>query len=335
MKLKSINTSTVDGTEYVVIAYIDDDGHPCTSLRPSDEMTDKAVFAFVNGQMDMDDLIKTLVRPSDIVDKCAKTINAKLERISEHLSCDGCHVYFDNESFSNLALDPALEEHLVRCINDGDDEDVKSWANFAERLYGNTDATIRSQIVSWLDAQGWLTIDTKGRLVGYRGCKADGKGTMTPFSVHSGSAIVDGTPINGHIPNHIGSIIEMPRNAVQNDPTVGCSSGLHVGTFDYACDWAPNDGWLLRVAVAPEDIVSVPFECSSSKIRCCRFEVLDATPAREVPEIANSYRSSLTYDCHDCDDDDDEPKGSIVCDDWPYKSFVDVWNEHFGVFMTR
>lgn len=74
--------------------------------------------------------------------------------------------------------------------------------------------------------------------------------------------------------NTVGSVVEMPRENVTFDPTVGCSAGLHVATLDYAKDYAGGDGIVVAVKVDPADVVSVAYECTSQKIRVCRYEVI-------------------------------------------------------------
>jgi hypothetical protein len=64
----------------------------------------------------------------------------------------------------------------------------------------------------------------------------------------------------------------MPRDQVQFDPGVGCHTGLHVGTFEYAAGFA--QGALLEVVVNPRDVVSVPTDCGAQKMRTCRYTVV-------------------------------------------------------------
>lgn len=80
---------------------------------------------------------------------------------------------------------------------------------------------------------------------------------------------------SGKFDNSIGAVCEVPPGAVNIDPNQYCSAGLHVCSFDYLPSYASEGDPVLVVKVDIEDILSIPFDYDGSKIRCCRFEVLD------------------------------------------------------------
>lgn len=288
--MKNITNISQTGN-IVTIQYTDENGTLCRNIFVADDEKIGHITDFATGAITADELLDAVCEDTQYtkVDEIKNNINFRLERISNHLTTDGMHVYFDGADFGKIRLDTTLENHLVRMLTDRHNDnniDWVSYVNFTERLYTNVDPEIRERIVEWLAAQSWLTFTEDGRLVGYRGTTVDENGT--PCSVHEGPGIVNGEIVNGHVPNPVGAIVEIDRSLVVKDSATGCASGMHVGTYDYAVGWAHYDGYVLRVAVAPEDIISVPFDCSAQKIRCCRFEVLEATPANEVKE-ANDY----------------------------------------------
>lgn len=204
----------------------------------------------------------------------AKTVQAKFEALGDQFSVRGGTVYFDNEPVHSV-----LTEHILRFLEAG----VENWqplVNFGEKLFANPNEHSREQTYEWLQARlnvdGGFTLADDGDLVGYKGVKDDGNGGF--LSVNSGTAIVDGETVTGHIPNNIGSTVEMPRGEVEFDPATGCSRGLHVGTFDYAAGWGTN-GRVLEVRVNPRDIVSVPTDCGAQKLRCCRYRIVGVLDA--------------------------------------------------------
>jgi hypothetical protein len=136
---------------------------------------------------------------------------------------------------------------------------------FLERLDANPSRRSREQLFSWTSRHD-LEIDEDGFLIGYKGV------TTELTSISHGSAYVDDVLHKGAIPNRVGSVISMPREDVQDDPTVTCSYGLHVGNKQYAQDFGRT---LLVVRVDPADVVSVPTDYDGQKMRCCRYEVLD------------------------------------------------------------
>ncbi|MCE3285930.1 MAG: hypothetical protein K0R70_2186, partial [Steroidobacteraceae bacterium] len=176
--------------------------------------------------------------------------------------------YFDGDEVHGTLVDT-----ILRFMAEG--EDFGPLVKFFENVAANPNDHSREQLYDWLLAQqrkdGGVTIDEDGMLVAYKGVRRDGDGSLV--SGWAGKAIVDGVEVEGHIPNKIGSVIEMPRTQVVHDPASACSRGLHVGTFAYAKGYAR--GALLRVSVNPRDVVSVPTEAGGEKVRVCRYVVED------------------------------------------------------------
>lgn len=165
------------------------------------------------------------------------------------------------------------------------DSEWTSLIAFIDNLFENMDANVRKQLFRWLefelnDSRGRnIRINQDGHLIGFKGCK----GTVeAPMSVHSGFAIVDGVLVEGNIPNKLGSVISMPRSAVTADPKVGCAPGLHVGTYDYASNWGSV---LVTVKVDPRDVVSVPYETDSQKMRVSKYTVEDLAENLDMGRI--------------------------------------------------
>ena len=94
----------------------------------------------------------------------------------------------------------------------------------------------------------------------------------------------------------------MRRNGVCDDANVGCSSGFHAGSYEYAKGYASGGGNLMVVEIDPSDVVSVPFDCDCQKLRTAKYKVvahyetIDATPLEH-----DLYDSG-----YDVDYDDDE-----------------------------
>ena len=287
-------TSSEKNGDMLVVRYeVEGGGREFVAVTPTPAAA-RAVEMFVSGEIGAAELVDS-VRPDLGAGAVAARVARRLERVTDRISTDGVNVWLDNDDMSRTDLDPALERHLVRLLAEGAGQgDWRAWAAFADRLYRNVDPEIRGRIVGWLEAQGWLSFTEDGRIVGYRGCMTGRDGVAC--SVHCGPAVVDGEPVNGHVPNPDGAVVEMPRSRVTRDFSEGCASGLHVGTYDYAASWASGNPGpkVLRVAVAPEDVVSVPFDCSSQKIRCCRFEVLDHV---DLPGLARSEWEGMSYGC--------------------------------------
>lgn len=318
-----------DMKDCYIIQGIDDNGNSMVIQKPAgSKIVQKAVERFneaahaylasVRTDADKEELqdetdvfLATLngVNENGFVAKAREIVTSRIDHLTDRITCDGFHVYYDNGDFNKLGIDPVLEDHLIRIIaGTGEDakgdHDVLAWCRFTEKLYSNPNKDIVGRFVEWLKAQNWLTLTDDGNIIGYRGCGSDSEGE--PASIHTGPAIVNGVSVNGHVPNHVGDVVEYDRTQVTVDYANGCASGLHVGTYDYAVGWGTD--WLLRVELDPRDVVSVPFDCSSQKVRCCRFKVLDKTPIKDLDPTV-SWHDDLTYGDYDDDDEGDGNDG--------------------------
>ena len=78
----------------------------------------------------------------------------------------------------------------------------------------------------------------------------------------------------GKFLNTIDSVLEMPRNKVDDDKNVGCSYGFHAGTVEYAKDFMGREGHLMIVEINPADVVSIPTDCQFQKLRTSKYKVV-------------------------------------------------------------
>lgn len=102
----------------------------------------------------------------------------------------------------------------------------------------------------------------------------------------------------GKFSNHVGAVLKMVRNAVDDDANVGCSTGFHAGSLEYANNWAGADGHLMVVEIDPADVVSVPLDCNCQKLRTAKYVVVDELKDRKA--LPDTYIPEPT------EDDDDE-----------------------------
>lgn len=196
-------------------------------------------------------------------------------RLGDRVTAANGRIYLDGDEIEN-----ALTKQIVRFLEDGED-DWEPLVKFFEKVLSNPNEHSREQLYVWLDRHN-LTISEEGDMVVYKGCSRGSDGILR--STRSGPAIVNGQEINDYVPNEIGSIIEMQRSSVVHDPSIGCSVGLHVGTHNYAQDYAVG-GALLEVHVNPRDVVSVPTDCNAQKVRVARYKV--------VREVEDEYQQSV------------------------------------------
>lgn len=255
----------------------------------------KNLTVFVDGDMYVADeqhpLFDTLVLKAvqgdlSIVNDFDASVAAatKFENVSERVSVANGRVYFDGDE-----LDDVYSQQIIDFLEQ-DVDDWKPLVKFYEKALTNPDAHSRENLARWIesvranDGSG-ITINDDGDLVGYKGVTADLK------SIRSGPGIVNGVATDGHLDNTPGNVVEMARSKVQHDPSVGCSVGLHVGTWNYAKGF--SQGPVLEVVVNPRDVVSVPTDCGGQKMRVSRYRVVQTldnpynTPVAPVEDFFN------------------------------------------------
>jgi len=225
-------------------------------------------------------------------------------KVSERVSVAGGHVFVDGEEVND-----GLANHIIRFMDDNDSSRAMALVNFLEKVVTNPNEHSREQLYDWLSRYDFA-INDEGNFLAYKGVVNRNNGdSKYPYeSSSSGRAIVDGQVYNGRIPNGVGAVVEMPRGDVQHDPSVGCHTGLHAGTWEYASTF--TSGPCLLVEINPRDVVSVPPDCDWQKIRTCRYTVVEVIDNK----LDSSYHSTST----DLDEDfsDDEPYYGDEDDSW-------------------
>lgn len=298
------------------------------SSSPNWNRASEAMDSFVAGNTTVEELAKIVLDATDT----ASTVREKLTTIKgldSRLAINGNQIVFDGDP-----IDPVLEDRIFSMLNeDGSPRDELNWRSFSkfvDNLYKNVSEDVRSQLFGWLayeeDQGNGFALTPDGCFIGFKGCA----GTVEePVSINHGTAYVNDERYDGAIPNKVGSVVSMPRSRVQADPAVGCSTGLHVGTYDYASNWA--HGVLLTVKVDPRDVVSVPTECAAQKIRTCRYEIVG---------VAEGPNNTLTWgddnwgdsedDHYDGWEDEDEPEYGY-CDNCGDEVDIDELDVHDGL----
>lgn len=203
-------------------------------------------------------------------------IGEKLENLSERVKFDGSNVFFDGDVVHNT-----LSDHIVRMAQEKNPR-LGAMVKFLENLAQNPSEASRNSLFDWIEnlrnLGEELTITKDGMLLAYKGVMIDSEGVSR--SISSGPGIIDGVPYKGHLPNREGSVIEIARSYVDANAAVGCSRGLHAGTWGYAHGFAR--GRTLEVEINPRDVVSVPADCAWQKLRVSRYVVIRETDAPET-----------------------------------------------------
>lgn len=137
---------------------------------------------------------------------------------------------------------------------------------FFEKLKDNPSYNSRQMLYKFLEHNGH-PITPEGNFIAYRGVTHDFK------DVHTKT-----------FDNSVGSICEMNRDLVDDNPNNTCSAGLHVACYDYANSFGHT---LVEVEVDPRDVVCVPTDYNGTKMRTCRFKVLNVCKNERNEQIYN------------------------------------------------
>lgn len=237
------------------------------------------VESYIDGNMERDVLGIALLSMSRPIEQVKERFRKIEGLLNGRVTTNDSTVLIDYDK-----IDPALEAHILRLLKGGLDPDTDTdwvaFSRFLDKLYSNTSENVRSQFFGWAATVGshenGFTLTEDGDLIAYKGVHKDEKGTF--WSSWSGTAYVDGEKHQGQIPNPIGSVIEMPRSEVSDDPSSPCSVGLHVGSYRFANSWGEHT---LMVQFSPAAIVSVPSDSAHQKIRVHRYKVLREVKTKE------------------------------------------------------
>jgi hypothetical protein len=201
-----------------------------------------------------EDYVRELANPALRLGRALKAVDPRYDFDLYTLSYDG------------LPLSGALADLIKDRLTSGN-ADWERFAKFAARLEANPSYHAKQALFKFIEGKR-LAILADGRFVGHKGVNKDGLSTYSgPNNFVNG--VLYGKPgVATRVPHAVGTVISKRRGDVDDSPAA-CATGLHVGSHEYAKDFASV---LLTVAVAPEDVVGG--EMMGWKFRTSKYEVL-------------------------------------------------------------
>ena len=173
----------------------------------------------------------------------------------------------------------SLQEEVLRIYNAAGN--LTSMVNFVTKLANNPDPDVRDQLYGFVRACG-LTLTMDGDFLAYKKIRSDYK------DIYSGT-----------MDNSVGTVLEMPRHAVEKDPEKTCSRGLHFAAYGYLSHYGSSeDNRIVLVKVSPSDVVSIPTDYNNMKGRACRYQIY-----KEVELQEELKHSPAVYDIEDTEDE--------------------------------
>lgn len=195
--------------------------------------------------------------------------------------------------YKGQKLPEVLKNKLLDLYKAGT-KDFSHLFKFIDNLLANPDENSREQLYSFLVHEN-MPITDDGTFIAYKAVQSD----FYSITGNTKTVILEGK-VNekGQILNEIGKTIRMRHDDVENNPSVGCSHGLHVGSFKYADDFKGGHGRMIAVEVNPKDVVSVPYDCGCQKCRVSAYKVLN-----EVTTHFKSLTASVDENNNVCESD--------------------------------
>ncbi len=161
----------------------------------------------------------------------------------------GEEVWFNGKPMHN-----ALSTRLIEMAKEG--FPIEPMVRFMDNLMKNPSKTSVDQLYGFLEKNS-LPITEDGHFLAYKKVRKDF------LDIHSGT-----------IKNTVGSVIEMPRNEVDDNAGRTCSSGLHFCSISYLSHFGSSDDPIMILKINPADVVSIPSDYNGAKGRCCKYEVV-------------------------------------------------------------
>lgn len=166
--------------------------------------------------------------------------------------------------------------------------------NFLDKVAENPSYASQQELLLFINASGFL-LHEDGDILAFKRVRDD------YYDHHSGTVYYG-----------IGSVVEMPRNQVDDNRDRTCSAGLHFASVEYATGFA-HSGPVMLMKVNPRDVVSIPSDYNNQKGRACRLTVL--------AEMTNIDREVAVY----TDDDFSDEGEDLYAPVWDADDF-DAWN---------
>lgn len=190
-------------------------------------------------------------------------------------------------TFRGVAVDQTIATHIIKMKRDG--FDITPIERYLNNLYNNPSNKAIRQLYGWQAANGF-TITDDGYLVAYKRVRDDYR------SFYDGSTL-----------NLVGTVVSMPRNAVDDRSEQTCSHGLHFCAHSYLPHYAGGKGRILILKINPADVVSIPTDYNNAKGRACAYYVQDelVDDARRNVETKPVVTQSVLPDTqllNECDD---------------------------------
>lgn len=217
-----------------------------------------------------------------------KTLSEEVNNALEEAEIGNLKLSYDNRTGSstviyndNVELPAGISNMLVRLWRHGC-KNIEHYSKFIENIMANPVEGSRESLFDFLSVQE-LPITENGTFIAYKALES----SMYSITGNKDTRVLLGkVDSEGHILNSVGSTIRIVFDDVDDDRNTACSTGLHVGSYKYACDFVRPGGVIVAVEVNPAHVISVPYDCGCTKCRVSEYKVLEVVENEfSAPEV--------------------------------------------------
>jgi hypothetical protein len=227
-------------------------------------------------------------------------VNPEIRLKSLYASYEGIEVKDGNLYVFGDPIHSTIAKRVISFIEHG--LDCVHLFKFILKLNMNPSKRAVDELYTFLEHRA-LPVTDNGNFLAYKAVRAD------YTDKYSGKFL-----------NTIDSVLEMPRNKVDDNKENGCSYGFHAGSVDYAKNFMDRDGHLMLVEINPADVVSIPTDCQFQKLRTCKYKVVGEYEIDlNDPVYASRFQTDQDDDVDVWNDEDDDD-GCCNCSECDYCS---------------
>ena len=227
-------------------------------------------------------------------------VNPEIRLKSLYASYEGIEVKDGNLYVFGDPIHSTIAKRVISFIEHG--LDCVHLFKFILKLNMNPSKRAVDELYTFLEHRA-LPVTDNGNFLAYKAVRSDYTDKYT-----------------GKFLNTIDSVLEMPRNKVDDNKENGCSYGFHAGSVDYAKNFMDRDGHLMLVEINPADVVSIPTDCQFQKLRTCKYKVVGEYEIDlNDPVYASRFQTDQDDDVDVWNDEDDDD-GCCKCSECDYCS---------------
>ncbi|MNR71545.1 hypothetical protein D3C71_21760 [compost metagenome] len=256
------------------------DGRPRTVAKDSEHYA--AVSQAIKDKLGGEEVLAILDAKKRIIEEAVV--------LTPNLEFNGGSLRYQGEPVAGV-----IGERMFASLQEG--FDLTPSIMFLENLMQNPSKTVVDNLYDFLE-HGKCTFTPDGHFLAYKAVRENW------FDIHSGK-----------FDNSIGKVLEMPRNRVDEDRNNTCSYGFHVCSFDYLRHFAHANGHVVVCKVNPRDVVAIPSDYNNTKMRVCRYEVLE--------EVTDYYERG-----------EDKLAAAAVAADLPFRVEVDYGDGDYAIIES-